>query len=84
MATPTLVSCPGLCGPTSCGQQVAAHGLADFSATTVSVDACQRLLAQGWEGPQLVLRKSQADSLLPAPAPAVRHRDGLVTFVGVV
>jgi hypothetical protein len=80
----TFVTCPGLCGPTTCGQQVAAHGFGEFAATTVTVEACDRLLAQGWTGPQLVERKSRADYLLPAPAAAVRHRDGLVSFAGAL
>lgn len=79
---PTLVTCPGLCGPATCGQQVAAHGLAEFSAITVQVDACDKLAAQGWEGPQLVLRKSQADRLVPAQPAGWQHQDGLVTFGG--
>lgn len=81
--TTTPVTCPGMCGPqgqSACGgETVQAHGLADFKATTVKVDACSALLAQGWTGPQQVLRKSQADSLFPAQT-VLQHRDGLVVF----
>jgi hypothetical protein len=84
MAPTTFVTCPGLCGPTSCGQQVAAHGFGEFAATTITVEACDKLRAQGWTGPQLVERKSRADYLLPQQPAAWRHRDGLVSFVGVV
>lgn len=75
----TMVTCPGLCGGKCGGEQVAAHGLTDFNATTVSVEACSALLTQGWEGPQEVLFKSQADRLFPVQT-VLRHRDGLVTF----
>lgn len=81
---PHTVTCPGMCGPTGApacsGEQVATRGLDDFAATTVEVDPCSALLAQGWVGPQVVLRKSQADRLFPAPAGPVRHREGLVVF----
>jgi hypothetical protein len=83
MASTTFVTCPGLCGPASCGQQVAAHGFGDFAATTITVEACDKLLAQGWEGPQLVERKSRADYLLPSAPAGRQHRDGLVVFGGV-
>lgn len=79
---PVLVTCPGMCGQTTCGEQVAAHGFGDFRATTVTVDPCSRLTAQGWTGPQLVERKSHADYLLPAQPAGLRHRDGLVVFGG--
>jgi hypothetical protein len=75
----TMVTCPGLCGGKCGAEQVAAFGLIEFEATTVEVSACSALLAQGWEGPQEVLRKSQADRLFPAEA-MVRHADGLVWF----
>ena len=77
---PTLVLCPGLCGPATCGQRVEAHGFGSFTATTVSVDPCDKLLAQGWVGPQLVERKSRADYLLDAQPGTWQHRDGLVSF----
>lgn len=73
----TLVTCPMHEG--TCGEKVAAHGLATFTATTVKVDACTALKAQGWKGPQLVCTKTQAERLVPAPT-VLRHRDGLVTF----
>jgi hypothetical protein len=78
-STTTQVTCPMHQG--MCGETVAATGLTDFSATTVRVAACSSLKAQGWgKAPQLVLRKSQADRLVPAPAGGLRHRDGLVVF----
>lgn len=81
--TPTYVTCPGLCGTETCGQQVAAHGFGDFAATSVTVDPCGKLLAQGWVGPQLVERKSRADYLLPAAtATVLQHRVGLVALAG--
>jgi hypothetical protein len=79
----TPVTCPGLCGPTgqpACGgETVEATGLADFHATQVKVAPCSKLSAQGWRGPQLVLRKSDADQLFPAQT-VLQHRDGLVVF----
>jgi hypothetical protein len=75
----TMVTCPGLCGGKCGGEQVAAFGLAEFEAMTVEVSACSALLAQGWEGPQEVLYKSQADRLFPAEA-MVRHADGFTWF----
>lgn len=74
-----LVTCPMHDG--SCGEQVEAHGLDDFDAAQVSVDACSSLLGQGWTGPQLVASKTHAIEVLTAPAPVTwQHRDGLVTF----
>lgn len=81
--TTTRITCPGICGATTCGEQVDAYGFGDFAATTVRVDPCSKLLAQGWTGPQLVERKSRADYLIPTvQATVLRHRDGLVAFVG--
>lgn len=73
-----LVTCPMHDG--SCGEAVEAIGLDVFEATTVEVAPCSALTAQGWTGPQLVERKTRADRFVPAPAPAVRHAEGLVTF----
>jgi hypothetical protein len=56
----------------------AGHGLTDFKATQVKVDACSALIAQGWVGPQQVLRKSRP-TLFPAQT-VLQHRDGLVVF----
>ena len=80
------VTCPGLCGPTTCGEQVEATGLDDFNAATVTVAPCTRLAGQGWEGPQAVYRKTDAIERLLPPATVTtwRHRDGLVTFTGGV
>lgn len=73
------VTCPMHEG--SCGEAVEAN-FGTFRTTTVKVAPCSSLLAQGWTGPQMVLRKSEADARLglDAPATTVRHRDGLVTF----
>jgi hypothetical protein len=72
------VTCPMHEG--SCGTPVVAD-FGTFATTTVEVEACPSLLAQGWTGPQLVLRKSDADARLGIEAPtALRHVDGLVTF----
>jgi hypothetical protein len=70
------VTCPMHAG--SCGDLVVAD-FGAFTSTTVEVAPCPSLLAQGWVGPQLVERKSEADRLLPAPT-VLRHVDGLVLF----
>ncbi len=62
-ATTALVVCPGVCGPTSCGEVVEAnYGTA--KATTVRVAACSKLVAQGWTGHQMAVRKTEAASRL--------------------
>ena len=66
------VSCP--CG---CGHIVSAFD-EGFSATTVEVEACQTLAADGICSSQM--RKSWAYSHAVPTASPVQHRDGLVVF----
>lgn len=75
--TTTQVLCPQLCCA-GCGGQVVA---ATYGPKSVSVAACQPLLAQGWTGPQAVLWHNQALELLtPATAGGVQHSAGLVVI----
>lgn len=79
--TTSDVRCPGMCGG-RCGGEAVTADFGTFRATTVRVAPCSYLLAQGWVGPQQVLRKSEADRLEPAGGrpSVIRHRDGLVGF----
>jgi hypothetical protein len=67
MLKPTsyTVVCPGtVCQSTgTCGELVTAH-YGTAAAKTVRVDPCSKLIAQGWRGHQLALRKADAASQL--------------------
>lgn len=78
MAHTYSVRCPQICCAGCGGQIVQATDL----GTTVEVAACDQLLAQGWQGPALVLWASQALTMLTPASyqPPVRHTDGLVVF----
>lgn len=72
------VKCPQLVCAGCGGEAVQAR----YLSTTVEVQPCSSLLAQGWTGVQVVLWHSQALELL---APAITatpmvHADGLVVF----
>ncbi len=76
------VGCPGMCGPTgspACGGEEVVADMGTWADTTVSVAPCSHLVAQGWEGPQVVEFKSRAGYLEPTGTrQVVRHTDGLV------
>lgn len=62
-ARTALVLCPGMCGATSCGETVEAN-FGTAKATTVRVAACTSLVAQGWTGHQMAVRKTEAATRL--------------------
>ena len=52
------VTCPGMCGATSCGELV--EVMTSPKAKTVRFAACTKLLAQGWKGHQMAIVKADA------------------------
>lgn len=80
-STTTQVTCPmhheGTGGHLNCGGELVDATFASFSATTAKVSPCSSLIAQGWKGPQAVLRRTELDRYVPAQT-LVRHFEGLV------